>query len=153
MNPLNWLRVGTYALIGVLILALSWMTNLYLGKRDELITYQSEVRALGQRAKDEADETKRLHAETLIQVRRDYEERVPDIRNSAVAAYRASLRVRVQPEPSGGGVPAPSPSDKVDDGASTQCVLDEQFIRNAAEDAAKVEAWRDYCFRNKCPVE
>ena len=153
MNPLNWLRVGTYALIGVLIGALAMMTNLYLGKRDELIAYQSEVRALGQRAKDEADETKRLHEQTLIQVRKDYEDRVPQIRNDAVAAYRASIRVRVQSKPSVSPVPTTSPSVQVDDGAGAQCVLDDQFIRDAAEDAANVEAWREYCFRNKCPVE
>lgn len=153
MNPLNWLRVGTYALIGVLIGALGMMTNLYLGKRDELIAYQSEVRALGQRAKDEADETRRLHEQTLIQLRREYENRIPEIRDNAVAAYRASIRVRVQSKPSVSPVPTPSPSVQVDDGAGTQCVLDEEFIRDAAEDAAKVEAWRDYCYRNHCPVE
>lgn len=153
MNPISWLRVGTYALIGALIGALAMMTNLYLGKRDELVAYQSEVRALGQRAKDEAEETKRLHQETLIQVRKDYEDRVPQIRDDAVAAYRAANRVRVPAKPSGSGVPAASPGLKVDDGASAQCVLDEEFIRDAAEDAAKVEAWRDYCYRNRCPVE
>ena len=153
MNPINWLKLGVIFVIIFLVGSLATMTNLYLGKRDELIEYRSEVRVLAQRAQDEVEETKRLHQETLKQVRKDYEDRVPQIRNDAVATYRASVRVRVQPKPSGGGVLAPSPSVQVDDGAGAQCVLDDQFIRDAAEDAAKVEAWREYCFRNKCPVE
>ena len=153
MNPINWLKLGVIFVIIFLVGSLATMTNLYLGKRDELIEYRSEVRALAQQAKIEAEQTKQLHQETLKQVRKDYEDRVPQIRNDAVAAYRASIRVRVQPKPSSSGVPTPSPSVQVDDGASAQCVLDDQFIRDAAEDAAKVEAWREYCFRNKCPVE
>ena len=153
MNPLAWLKIGAIAVIAFLIGALVVMTNLYVGKRDEVIRYQAEVSALATQAAEKAEKIKALHEETLIKVRKDYEERVPQIRDDAVAAYRASLRVRIQPKPSSSGVPTPSPGIQVDDGAGKECVLDEQFIRDAAEDAAKVEAWREWCFSNQCPIK
>ena len=152
MNPSSYIRIGVTVILIVLAAALAMVSKIYLDERDAFTAYRSETEALGRAAFDRARETKKLHEQTLINVRKNYEARVPKIRNDAVAAYRASIRVRVQAKPSSSRVPAAPVSVPVDDGAQQQCVLDEGFIRDAAEDAAKVGAWQQWCYENHCPV-
>lgn len=152
MNPISYIRIAVAVVIVLLLAAIGAVSKVYLDERDAFTTYRGQTEALAQAALDRAVETKKQHEQTLINVRKNYEARVPKIRNDAVAAYRASIRVRVQAKPSSSRVPAAPASLPVDVGAQQQCVLDEEFIRDAAEDAAKVGAWQQWCYDNHCPV-
>jgi len=52
-----------------------------------------------------------------------------------------------------GGVPGNAAGQPVDDGTGKECIPDPAFIADAAEDAARVEAWRAWCTLNKCSIE
>lgn len=151
----NWKLV----VIGVLLVLLGIVGRLYIDKRDALIiekanfmTFVARVDELGKeaeakKAKDEADQLK-----NLAKVKADHEKQLVEIRDGAVAAYLARLRQRVPKNPGSGAVQGGGSGIRLDDGASAQCVPDEGFIRDAAEDAEKVGAWQEYCRLNQCPV-
>jgi len=153
----NWKLI----LIAALAVLLGLMTNLYLGKRDELSKmterYGAFVEATGVIGKDaelkkKADEAE--HLKNLEKVKANHESLLPQVRADAVANYLAR-RVRPIPHPSAGSGPVlgNGPGISVDDGAVRECVPDETFIANCAEDASKVGAFQEYCQRNHCPIE
>ena len=144
----NWKLV----VISVLIGALGVMTNLYLGKRDELTAFSSRLEQAARDAQDEKERIEKQHADNLEQVRKDHEARLPEIRAGAVANYLAHRRVPKPADAGVGSMPGDGPGIRVDDAAERQCVPDDAFIENAAEDVAKLDAWRDWCQRNNCPV-
>ena len=143
-----WIKALPWGVAALMAFAAAFCLRLYQSERDAFTTYRAKVAAIAEAQQAQIERDKQQAEQNLRQVRKDYEDRIPDIRDAAVRAYR--LRY---PNTCSGAVPGTSTSVQVDDGASPQCVLDDQFIRDAAEDAAKVEAWREYCFRNKCPVE
>ena len=55
MNPINWVKMGVIFVIAFLIGSLAMMTNLYLGKRDELVELRGQVEVLAEQAKIEAE--------------------------------------------------------------------------------------------------
>lgn len=144
----NW-KIVVFA---VLVLALGAMTKLYLDTRDELTTFVAQVEQAGRDAQDEKARTEARHAANLEKVKAEYESNIPEIRAGAVANYRAAHRL---PKPAADrrSVPDAAPGVRLDDDAERQCVPDDAFIENAAEDAAKLAAWIGLCQRNNCPVE
>lgn len=144
---LNWKLV----VIGVLVLALGGMTSLYVEKRDELIVFRAQVEQAGFAQKAKNAELKAEHAANLIEVRRSYENQVPEIRANAVDAYRAHQR-SVRTYPSRSGVPSAPASLRVDDAAQPELVLDPAFIENCAEDANQLTAFQNWVRLNRVPV-
>lgn len=149
MNQLSFIKAAPLIVIAILSACLALMTNLYLGKRDELAGFQAKV------SQANADQRKALEDLTvqreanLQEVRKDYEAKVPAIRDGAVRAYCLRNPTLCQPTPAC-EIPASVP---VDDGTKQEPVACErEFIRAAAEDALKLGAWQDYCKRNNCPV-
>lgn len=145
---LNWKLI----VIGVLVAATGLMTNLYVGKRDELIAFTAQVKQAGEAQKVETQKREVQFKETLKTIKDQYETTIPEIRANAVTNYLAAHRVR-NPSPRSSTVPKASRSVQVDDGAKLECVPDGAFIENAAEDALKLEAWQDWAKLNGVPVE
>ena len=112
-----------------------------------LDTYNTGLKAEAKRLRDEADQLKNLK-----KVQADHEKQIPTIRARAVANYLTRVRNDASTNSGGGAVQGNGPGLRLDDGAGAQCVPDEAFIADAAEDAEKVEAWREYCRLNRCPV-
>ena len=152
----NW----KLAVIGVLLILLGIVGRLYIGARDDLIVekanftnFVSRVDELGKEAeakrlRDEADQLKNLE-----KVKADHEKQIPTIRARAVANYLARVRNDASTNSGSGAVQGNGPGLRLDDGTSKEFLDDQGFIEDAAEDAAKVEAWRAYCTLNNCPVE
>lgn len=115
-----------------------------------LDTYNTGLKA---EAKKQEDEQKAK--DNLKKVQADHEKQIPTIRARAVANYLAAHRLPDDPGASAGSgsVRQGGAGLRLDDGASKKCILDQRLIEDAAEDAAKVEAWRAYCTLNNCPVE
>ena len=114
-----------------------------------LDTYNTGLKAEAKRLRDEADQLKNLK-----KVQADHEKQIPTIRARAVANY---LAAHSMPDDSGtstgsGSVRGDGAGIRLDDDAKRQCLPDEAFIRDAAEDAAKLEAWQRYCRMNRCPI-
>ena len=152
----NW----KLAVIGALLILLGIVGRLYIGARDDLIVekanftnFVSRVDELGKEAeakrlRDEADQLKNLE-----KVKADHEKQIPTIRARAVANYLARVRNDASANSGGGAVQGNGAGIRLDDGTGKECLDDQGFIEDAAEDAAKVEAWRAYCTLNNCPVE
>lgn len=114
-----------------------------------LDTYNTGLKA---EAKKQEDEQKAR--DNLKKVQADHEKQIPTIRARAVANYLAAHSMPDDAGTSSGGGPVREDGSgiKLDDGASKECVPDQALIEDAAEDAAKVAAWIEYCQLNKCPV-
>ena len=115
-----------------------------------LDTYNTGLKA---EAKKQEDEQKAK--DNLKKVQADHEKQIPTIRARAVANYLAAHRLPDDPGSStgSGSVRQDGAGIRMDAGTSKECLDDQGFIEDAAEDAAKVEAWRAYCTLNNCPVE
>ena len=142
-----WIKALPWAIAALMAFAAAFCLHLYQSERDAFTTYRAKVAAIAEAQQAQIERDKQQAEQNLRQVRKDYEDRIPDIRDAAVRAYR--LRY-----PNAGRCPMPgtSTSVQVDDGAKQEPVADE-FIQSCAEDAAKVTAFQDYCKRNNCPVE
>ena len=142
-----WIKALPWAIAALMAFAAAFCLHLYQSERDAFTTYRAKVEAIAEAQQAQIEKDKQQAEENLRQVRKDYEDRIPDIRDAAVRAYR--LRY---PNTCSGAVPGNAASVQVDDGAKQEPVADE-FIQSCAEDAAKVTAFQDYCKRNNCPVE
>ena len=142
-----WIKALPWAIAALMAFAAAFCLYLYQSERDAFVAFRAEVRAIGEAQQAQVEKDKQQAEQNLRQVRKDYEDRIPDIRDAAVRAYR--LRY---PNTCSGAVPGNAASVQVDDGAGKEPVADE-FVRACAEDAAKVTAFQDYCKRNNCPVE
>ena len=142
-----WIKALPWAIAALMAFAAAFCLHLYQSERDAFTTYRAKVEAIAEAQQAQIEKDKQQAEENLRQVRKDYEDRIPDIRDAAVRAYR--LRY---PNTCSGAVPGNAASVQVDDGAGKEPVADE-FVRACAEDAAKVTAFQDYCKRNNCPVE
>ena len=142
-----WIKALPWGIAALMAFAAAFCLRLYQSERDAFTTYRAKVAAIAEAQQAQIEKDKQQAEQNLRQVRKDYEDRIPDIRDAAVRAYR--LRY---PNTCSGAVPGTSTSVQVDDGAKQEPVADE-FIQSCAEDAAKVTAFQDYCKRNNCPVE
>ena len=113
-----------------------------------LDTYNTGLKA---EAKKQEDEQKAR--DNLKKVKADHEKQIPTIRARAVANYLARVRNDASANSGGGAVQGNGAGIRLDDGTGKECLAGQGFIEDAAEDAAKVEAWRAYCTLNNCPVE
>ena len=114
-----------------------------------LDTYNTGLKA---EAKKQEDEQKAR--DNLKKVKADHEKQIPSIRAGAVANYLArSVRDNAAANPGSGAVQGNGAGIRLDDGTGKECLAGQGFIEDAAEDAAKVEAWRAYCTLNNCLVE
>lgn len=109
----------------------------------------------GLKAETKKQEDEQKARDNLKKVQADHEKQIPTIRARAVANY---LAAHGMPDDTGastgsGAMREDSAGIRLDDGAGKECVLDQGFVEDAAEDAEKVEAWRTYCTLNNCPVE
>jgi hypothetical protein len=139
-------------IIGLLMLALGGATHLYLGARDDLNTQAATAEQAARDAQAEKEAIEAQHAVNLAQVRKDHEAQLPAVRANAVANYRAAHRLPERPAASD-GVSADAPGIRLDDGTERQCIPDDTFIEDSAEDVEKLATWQDWCKRNNCPVE
>ena len=142
-----WIKALPWAIAALMAFAAAYCLHLYQSERDAFTTYRAKVEAIAEAQQAQIEKDKRQAEQNLRQVRKDYEDRIPDIRDAAVRAYR--LRY---PNTCSGAVPGNAASVQVDDGAGKEPVADE-FVRACAEDAAKVTAFQDYCKRNNCPIK
>lgn len=161
MNPLGAIKALPWVLVVALGLLLGLMTRLYLGERDALATekanysaFVAQVALEGEQAEAANAKKDAEHKQNLKKIKEENESQIPRVRADAVANYLASvgLRQRSAANPGGGAVPGNGAGIRLDDDAKRQCLPDEAFIRDAAEDAAKLEAWQRYCRMNRCPV-
>ena len=142
-----WIKALPWAIAALMAFAAAFCLHLYQSERDAFTTYRAKVEAIAEAQQAQIEKDKQQAEENLRQVRKDYEDRIPDIRDAAVRAYRLRYSNTCS-----GAVPGNAASVQVDDGAKQEPVADE-FIQSCAEDAAKVTAFQDYCKRNNCPVE
>ena len=142
-----WIKALPCGIAALMAFAAAFCLHLYQSERDAFTTYRAKVEAIAEAQQAQIEKDKQQAEQNLRQVRKDYEDRIPDIRDAAVRAYQ--LRY---PNTCSGALPGNAASVQVDDGAKQEPVADE-FIQSCAEDAAKVTAFQDYCKRNNCPVE
>jgi hypothetical protein len=146
MIPSLWLKAAPWIIAGVMALAAAMAGKMYLSERDEFTEFRAEVKTLGEAAELEKIDIETERKANLEKVK-EYERNLPAIRNAAVAAYR--LRY---PNASCSTMPVTSDGIKMDDGASKES-MDAEFIKNCSDDAAKLEAWREYGILNKLPIK
>ena len=142
-----WIKALPWGVAALMAFAAAFCLRLYQSERDAFTTYRAKVAAIAEAQQAQIEKDKQQAEQNLRQVRKDYEDRIPDIRDAAVRAYRLRYSNTCS-----GAVPGNAASVQVDDGAKQEPVADE-FIQSCAEDAAKVSAFQDYCKRNNCPVE
>lgn len=141
----NWKLI----LIAILIAGVCIFAELWDSARSDLIEYKASIAQMATDVEAENAKAARVHLQNLEILRKDYEINVPEIRRGAVTAYLARLHAVAGTS----GVSGTGPGIKLDDGAVSQCVPDEQFIQDAAEDATKIAAWQQYGKLNHIPVK
>ena len=146
---MDWVKAVPWVVAVIFGLAAASATHMYLNERDEFTAYRSKAEQ--QAADDEAavKEAKDRGEKNLQQLKDDYETKLPAVRSGAVNAYCLRHPTLCRP-----AACADAASQPVDDGAEQKPVACErEFIRTAAEVAAKLGAFQDYCKRNNCPVK
>ena len=141
-----WIKALPWGIAALMAFASAFCLHLYQSERDAFTTYRAKVEAIAEAQQAQIERDKQQAEENLKQVRKDYEDRIPAIRDAAVRTYRMRYPDAGSCPVSGNGASQP-----VDDGAKQEPVADE-FIRTCAEDAAKLGAFQDWCKRNNCPV-
>ena len=152
MNPISLIKAAPWVIAAVLVILLGVMTNRYLGKRDELSVMTTRYNAfvgatevIGKQAEEDKKAQETEHEQNLTQVKANHEEQIPQIRADAVtnyiATHPASVQHRTSTSTGSGYVRGNGSGVRLDDGVSKECIPDEGFIQDAAEDAAKVAAW------------
>lgn len=147
MIGLPWLKMAPWGIAALMALIAGVCLHLYQAERDAHVAYKATIaQAIADQQAALKAEANRMEA-NLKQVRQDYEDKIETIRSNAVALYRMR-----QPAGQSGAMPAATGGKQMDDGTAAKCVADE-FVADAADDAAKVSAWQDWCKRNNCPIE
>lgn len=114
-----------------------------------------DTKDAGLKAEAKRIEDEQKAKDNLKKVQADHEKQIPTIRARAAANYRAAHRM---PDDAGasagsGSVRQDGAGIRMDAGTSKECLDDQGFIEDAAEDALKVEAWRAWCALNECLVD
>ena len=144
-----WIKALPWGIAALMAFAAAFCLHLYQSERDAFTTYRAKVEAIAEAQQAQIEKDKQQAEQNLRQVRKDYEDRIPDIRDAAVRTYCLRNPAMCQPASAGNAASVP-----VDDGAIRELIPpDPDFIRACTEDAAKVSAFQDYCKRNNCPVE
>lgn len=146
MTPSLWLKASPWIIAAAMALAAAMAGKMYLSERDEFTAFRAEVKTLGEVAEREKITIESERKANLEKVK-EYEKNLPDIRNAAVAAYR--LRY---PNANCSTMPVHAAGLKVDDGTGKKS-MDDSFIADCGDDAAKLEAWRAWGRLNSIPIE
>ena len=146
MIPLPWLKLAPWIIAWVMALAAALAGKMYLSERDEFTAFRAEVKTLGEVAEREKQAIEKERNANLEKVK-EYEKNLPAIRNAAVSAYRMRY-----PNANRCTLPGSASGVKMDDGASKES-MDAEFIQACADDAAKLETWREWARLNKIPIE
>ena len=143
----NWKLVA----IGILSLALALTFKLYRNEVEKYALFRAQVATLGEQAKAEKKRIETEHAKVTKEIGDAWAKNLDSVRNNAVTRYR------LRDNPGRGFMPGLTLRPQEPDGASKEqmdsCTPDEQFIRDAAEDAAKVTAWQDWARSLNLPVK
>lgn len=146
MIPSLWLKAAPWIIAGVMALASAMAGKMYLSERDEFTAFRAEVKTLGESAEREKIAIESERKANLEKVK-EYERNIPAIRSAAIAAYR--LRY---PNAICSTMPVTASGLKMDDGTG-QKSMDDSFIADCGDDAAKLEAWRAWGRLNSIPIE
>ena len=146
MIPSLWLKAAPWIVAGVMALVATMAGKMYLSEHDEFTAFRAEVKTLGEAAEREKIAIESESKANLEKVKK-YERNIHAIRIAAVAAYR--LRYA---NASCSSLPVSSASLKMDDGTG-QKQMDDSFISDCGDDAAKLEAWREWGRLNKLPIK
>ena len=144
----NWTLVA----IAILSLALALTFKLWRGEVRSFAVFKAQVEVLGKQAEAEKkrveEENKRIAKEMSdawaknLEVARDNA-----VRNYAARLRRDAGRSAVPELAAGAQAPAGAGKERV-----AACTPDEQFIRDAAEDAARVKEAREFFQRHRFPT-
>ena len=148
MNPILLLKAAPWIIAAILAAGVALMTHMYMKERDAFTAFRTEIKLLGDQAQAEKTRIEAQYEANLKKVQASYENQIPAIRSGAVANYK--LRY---PNTSFSCLSDAPAGQQVANGASQECLPDPAFIANAADDAAKVEAWRSWAALNNVPVE
>lgn len=151
MNPLTFISSNwRLIMVGLLIAGNVLFFRLWQDTKAEYIRYGAGVEALGKQAVVDKAKVEADHEQNLKDVKNEFEKNLPDVRAGAVAAYLAAHRV---PDVAGrGAMPGIASRQPSNDGAGKECVPDEAFIADAADDAAKVAEWQEWARLNRFEV-
>jgi hypothetical protein len=138
-----------------LVVVIGLLFHAWQDTKAEYIRYGAGVEALGEQAIADKATVEAQHKTNLEIIKRDYETKLPQATASAVAAYRTDWLRR---HSGSSAMPSDAQCQPVNDGAGREPVsdrgcADEGFIQRAARDALRLEQWRAWCERNRCPVE
>lgn len=146
MIPSLWLKAAPWIIAAAMALAAVMAGKMYLSERDKFTAFRSEVKTLGEVAEREKQAIEKERNANLEKVK-EYEKNLPAIRSAAVSAYR--LRY---PNANCRALPVTSSGLQMDDGTSKKS-MDDYSIADCGDDAAKLEAWREWGRLNVVPVE
>lgn len=151
------------ALLAFAVIALG--DRLFAAKGD-YTRLQARVEAKAAQDKADAVMQAKVHAAALKTVKEHYENQLPEVRASAVEAYRrnrpvwpaATVVVREQPSGADQNGQAANSAGAPDGAGEKQlaagtCEPDERFIKDAAEDALKIRSFQLWIRANGFPVE
>jgi len=138
-----------------LVIVIGLLLHAWQDTKAEYIRYGAGVEALGKQAIDDKATVEAQQKTNLENVKRDYEAKLPKATAAAVAAYRTEWLRR---HPGSSALPSDAQCQPSNDGSSREPLsdrgcADEGFIQRAARDALRLEQWRAWCERNRCPVE
>ena len=144
----NWTLVA----IAVLSLALALTFKLWRAEVRDFAVFKAQVEVLGKQAEAEKKRVETENKRIAKEMSDAWAKNLEVASNNAVRNYAARLRRdaggRAVSGPSTGAeTPARAGKEQV-----AACAADEQFIRDAAEDAARVEEAREFFQRHKFPT-
>jgi hypothetical protein len=148
----NW----KYVLIAALAATNLLFYNLWQGSKEDLTTYRTEVRVLGEEAERKAKEIEDHQQKILGGVKNAWNAKLPKVREDAVAAYKRRYpNIGLQlPNAGSSQMPGTSCVPEGTNGTSEeQVVVGTGFIRDSAEDALKIEMIRKWVRENNIPVK
>lgn len=144
----NWTLVA----IAVLALALSVTFKLWRGEVRAFAVFKAQVEVLGKQAEAEKARVEAENKRIAKEMSDAWAKNLEVARDNAVRNYAARLRRdaggRTVSKPAAGAeAPARAGEERV-----AACTPDEQFIRDAAEDAARVKEAREFFQRHRFPT-
>lgn len=144
----NWKLVA----IAVLSALLALTFNLWRSEARAFAVFQAQVEVLGKAAEAEKKRVEAENKRIAKEMSDAWAKNLEVARDNAVRNYAA----RVRRDASRREVSKPAAGAEAHVGAGKEsvaaCTPDEQFIRDAAEDAARVEETREFFRRHKFPT-
>lgn len=144
----NW----QYVVIAILTATCAFLAEQWRSTHDELVGYQSTIRAYAEAKEEETTRINKQQEDNLERIKQ-YEADLPKVRADAIAAYRAAHSVP-RSDSSGGQMPGITASKSVYDGTvQERVVIDDETIGNCGDDANKLREWQEFAKLNHLPVK